>query len=210
MSVGRLVCVDFLHPKSGRPGGMRFLIDCGVFDHDLLETVVIQPYEISESRVAPLATALPLLSGPVRRRVRAACQADQVRYLENGRPVAGITYWDRADTPQLIVWSCLGSRRRPRSPAERAVRERQCHSRLLLPERSLAEYIGRRWQRPLLDLPTERRRTTAIRLIRLDAVGPGDGRRDRRPRMPLQMTHPGGHLQRSRAYDDLSPSDVTR
>ena len=27
---GRLVCVDFRRPRPGRPGGMRFLFDCGV------------------------------------------------------------------------------------------------------------------------------------------------------------------------------------
>jgi 8-oxo-dGTP pyrophosphatase MutT (NUDIX family) len=99
VTAGRLVCVDFLHPKPGRPGGLRFLFDCGVFDDAILETVVIQPYEIAESRIVPLAVALPLLSGPVRRRVRAACEADQVRYLENGRPVGGITSWHQEDPP---------------------------------------------------------------------------------------------------------------
>ncbi|MCU0266457.1 MAG: NUDIX hydrolase, partial [Actinomycetia bacterium] len=29
---GRLVCVDFLRPRPNRPGGMRFLFDCGTFD----------------------------------------------------------------------------------------------------------------------------------------------------------------------------------
>ena len=81
---GRLVCVDFLHPRPGRPGGMRFLFDCGVFDDAVLDTVVIQPTEIAESRILPLETALPLLSGPVRRRVRAAYKSKQVRYLEDG------------------------------------------------------------------------------------------------------------------------------
>ena len=91
VTAGRLVCVDFLHPKPGRPGGMRFLFDCGVFDDAMLDTVVLQPWEIAESRVLPLETALPLLSGPVRRRVRAACESKQVRYLEDGRQVDGIT-----------------------------------------------------------------------------------------------------------------------
>jgi 8-oxo-dGTP diphosphatase len=86
----RLACVDFLRPKPGRPGGMRFLFDCGVFDEAFLGTVVIQPAEISESRLLPLETALPLLSGPVRRRVRAARASKRVRYLEDGRPVPGI------------------------------------------------------------------------------------------------------------------------
>jgi 8-oxo-dGTP diphosphatase len=29
---GRLVCVDFLRPRPGRPGGMRFLFGCGALD----------------------------------------------------------------------------------------------------------------------------------------------------------------------------------
>src|ERR1700744_6266817 len=29
---GRLVCVDFRRPRPGRPGGMRFLFDCGVIE----------------------------------------------------------------------------------------------------------------------------------------------------------------------------------
>jgi 8-oxo-dGTP diphosphatase len=91
VSAGRLMCLDFLRPRPGRPGGMRFLFDCGVFDDAALDTVVIQPAEIAESRVLPLETALPLLSGPVRRRVRAACGSKHVRYLEDGRPVEGIT-----------------------------------------------------------------------------------------------------------------------
>jgi hypothetical protein len=70
---------------------MRFLFDCGVFDDAVLDSVIIQPEEIAESRVLPLETALPLLSGPVRRRVRAARGSKQVRYLEDGRRVKGIS-----------------------------------------------------------------------------------------------------------------------
>src|SRR3954470_1894600 len=29
LTAGRLACVDFLRPRPGRPGGMRFLFDCG-------------------------------------------------------------------------------------------------------------------------------------------------------------------------------------
>ena len=90
VTAGRLVCVDFLRPRHGRPGGLRFLFDCGVFDEAVLGTVVIQPDEIAESRLLVLKSALSLLSGPVRRRVRAACESKQVRYLEDGRPVEGI------------------------------------------------------------------------------------------------------------------------
>ncbi len=90
VTAGRLACVDFLRPRPGRPGGLRFLFDCGVFDEAVLGTVVIQPDEIAESRLLLLKSALSLLSGPVRRRVRAACESKHVRYLEDGRPVEGI------------------------------------------------------------------------------------------------------------------------
>jgi 8-oxo-dGTP diphosphatase len=69
---------------------MRFLFDCGVFDDAVLGTLVIQSAEIADCRVLPLETALPLLSGPVRRRVRAAVRSRRVRYLEDGRPVEGV------------------------------------------------------------------------------------------------------------------------
>jgi len=91
VTTGRLVCVDFLRPRPDRPGGMRFLFDCGVFDDAVLDTVVIQPLEIEESRILPIDAALPLLSGPVRRRVRAAWKTKRTRYLEDGRPVEGIS-----------------------------------------------------------------------------------------------------------------------
>ncbi|MBU2664972.1 NUDIX hydrolase [Actinoplanes bogorensis] len=91
VATGRLRCVDFRRPRPGRPGGMRFLFDCGVFDDAVLDTVVLQALEISESRVLPIDEALPLLSGPVRRRVRAAWKTKRVRYLEDGRPVEGVS-----------------------------------------------------------------------------------------------------------------------
>lgn len=89
---GRLACVDFRRPRPGRPGGMRFLFDCGALDNAALAAVVLQAEEISEHRLARLYTALPLLSGPIRRRVRAACAAGgggagATVYLEEGRPV---------------------------------------------------------------------------------------------------------------------------
>ena len=99
---GRLVCVDFRPPKPerpgkpARPGGLRFLFDCGAFGPQALASIVLQAEEISASRLLPRAEALPLLSKPVRRRVRAATRARTVRagtvlYLENGRPVEGVT-----------------------------------------------------------------------------------------------------------------------
>jgi len=92
VTTGRLVCVDFLRPRPERPGGLRFLFDCGVLDDAVLATVVLQPEEISEHRLVALPEALPLLSGPVRRRVRAARKSGRVRYLEDGRPVPGVRH----------------------------------------------------------------------------------------------------------------------
>jgi 8-oxo-dGTP diphosphatase len=87
---GRLACVDFHPQRPGRPGGMRFLFDCGAFDEASFAAVVLQPDEISEHRLAALPTALALLRPPIRRRVGAACAAEMPVYLEDGRPVPGV------------------------------------------------------------------------------------------------------------------------
>ena len=85
---GRLVCVDFLRPRPDRPGGMRFLFGCGTFDDGVLDGIVLQEEEISEYRLAEVDQALRLLSGPVRRRVKAATRHPRrLSYLEDGRPV---------------------------------------------------------------------------------------------------------------------------
>ena len=91
---GRLECVDFLRPRPGRPGGIRFLFDCGRLDDDTLDGVVLQAEEISEHRLATVDEALSLLSGPVRRRVKAATKATKATrkprrllYLEDGKRV---------------------------------------------------------------------------------------------------------------------------
>jgi ADP-ribose pyrophosphatase YjhB (NUDIX family) len=87
---GRLACVDFRRPRPGRPGGIRFLFDCGVIGDARLAAISLQEEEISAHRLEPLPAALELLRGPIRRRVRAACQRDGLCYLENGRPVPGM------------------------------------------------------------------------------------------------------------------------
>jgi 8-oxo-dGTP diphosphatase len=84
---GRLVCVDFLRPRPARPGGIRFLFDCGAFDDETLAGIVVQEDEISEYRLEVLRSALELLSGPLRRRVRASVGAQGTVYLEDGRTV---------------------------------------------------------------------------------------------------------------------------
>ncbi|HVT42222.1 MAG TPA: NUDIX hydrolase [Acidimicrobiales bacterium] len=84
---GRLVAVDFLRPKPGKPGGMRFLFDCGELPDEELAAIVLQEEELSEHRLAEPGEALALLSGPLRRRVGAALGSDSCVYLEDGRPV---------------------------------------------------------------------------------------------------------------------------
>lgn len=87
---GRLVCVDFLRPRPQRPGGTRFLFDCGSIDALERRDIVLQVEEIEEYRWAGLEEADRLLSGPVGRRVaRAQAAADPI-YLEDGRPVIGV------------------------------------------------------------------------------------------------------------------------
>jgi len=88
VDAGRLVCVDFLRPRPGKPGGMRFLFDCGVVDDRALGAVVVPADEISEYRLVPVEEALSMLSGPLRRRVGASIGASGFVYLEDGRPVA--------------------------------------------------------------------------------------------------------------------------
>lgn len=87
---GRLVCVDFLSPKPSRPGGVRFLFDCGTFSDANLAGIVLQESEIEDHRLAELDEALELLSGPVRRRLSQSAGAERCVYLEDGRPIPGV------------------------------------------------------------------------------------------------------------------------
>ncbi len=84
---GQLACVDFLRPRAGRPGGVRFLFDCGRFRGKQLAAITIDDEEIDEHRFAHLSEATALLSGPVRRRVMAASGRKHCVYLEEGRRV---------------------------------------------------------------------------------------------------------------------------
>jgi 8-oxo-dGTP diphosphatase len=87
---GRLACTDFRPARPGRPGGIRYLFDCGPADAADLDAITLQPQEIAEYRLAPLDKALTLLRPPIRRRVRAATRGRRFVYLENGRPVPAI------------------------------------------------------------------------------------------------------------------------
>jgi hypothetical protein len=51
---------------------------------------VVQTEEISEYRLEDMASALELLSGPLRRRVRAGVGAAHTVYLEDGRRVDAV------------------------------------------------------------------------------------------------------------------------
>jgi ADP-ribose pyrophosphatase YjhB (NUDIX family) len=87
---GRLACVDFRRSRPDRPGGVRFLFDCGVLADDALSAIRLQEAEIVEHRLVELDEALALLSGPLRRRVRKAAGAKRCLYLEEGRRVDGV------------------------------------------------------------------------------------------------------------------------
>ncbi len=87
---GRLACVDFLRPRPGRPGGLRFLFDCGTVGAEPRKGIVLQVEEISEYRWALPDEAARLLSGPVGRRVAQGLSAPTTVYLEDGRPVAAV------------------------------------------------------------------------------------------------------------------------
>jgi ADP-ribose pyrophosphatase YjhB (NUDIX family) len=89
---GRLAAVDFLRPRPDpqRPGGVRFLFDCGALSAQELSEIRLQEEEILAYRFAELEEAFSLLSGPVRRRVRAAAGRKRCLYLEEGRRVEGI------------------------------------------------------------------------------------------------------------------------
>jgi 8-oxo-dGTP diphosphatase len=90
VSSGELACMDFRRPRPGRPGGIRFLFRCGALDDAGLAAIVLQPEEISAYRLADLDDALPLLRGPIRRRVRAATTGRRLTYLEDGRKVPAV------------------------------------------------------------------------------------------------------------------------
>ncbi len=93
---GRLACMDFRLRRDGNPGGIRFLFDCGALAESALSRIVLQPEEISEHRLVPVAEALSLLRAPIRRRVKAvrkrsgAARKHAIVYLENGHRVLGV------------------------------------------------------------------------------------------------------------------------
>jgi 8-oxo-dGTP pyrophosphatase MutT (NUDIX family) len=91
---GQLVCVDFLAPRPNRPGGARFVFDCGSFTDADLAGIRLQESEVEDHRLVELDEAIELLSGPLRRRVSQCAGRTHCVYLEEGRPVPEITQQD--------------------------------------------------------------------------------------------------------------------
>ena len=86
----RLICVDYRTPGRKRPGGVRFVFDCGALSSSELDVLAIDDPEIEDHRFAPLDEALLLLSGPLRRRVSESAGREHCIYLEDGRPRAAV------------------------------------------------------------------------------------------------------------------------
>ena len=97
-ATARLACMDFRRPRPGKPGGVRYLFDCGVFNDTSLAGIVVQAEEIADYQVADLRTALTMLRKPIRLRVRAATGGQALRYLEDGLPVSGVGIAEPAPT----------------------------------------------------------------------------------------------------------------
>jgi 8-oxo-dGTP diphosphatase len=86
----RLACVDFRPPKPSRPGGVRFLFDCGTFPDASFRALRLQESEIEDHRLAELEDALDLLSRPLRRRISQSAGQDRCVYLEDGRRIPDV------------------------------------------------------------------------------------------------------------------------
>jgi 8-oxo-dGTP diphosphatase len=84
-----LACVDYLRPRPSRPGGLRFVFDCGVLDV-AVGSIVLPPEEIAQYRWATPEEADQSLSGPVSRRVRRCLGRRGTVYLEDGRPLPSV------------------------------------------------------------------------------------------------------------------------
>ena len=91
VTAGRLACVDTRPAKAGQPLRLRFLFDCGRIPHLDLRDIVLQREEIAQARLVKPGDALEMLRPAVQRRVQAAVTSRVCRYLEDGRPVDGVS-----------------------------------------------------------------------------------------------------------------------
>jgi 8-oxo-dGTP diphosphatase len=101
---GRLVCVDFLRPKPNRPGGVRFLFDCGTFTDRQLSAIRVQDGEIDEHRFVGLPEAIAMLSGPGRtpRSCSRRCKVVRLSRGWSSRPRRGWLTERRESSPMPI------------------------------------------------------------------------------------------------------------
>ncbi len=86
---GRLAVVDTRPSSSGF--GLRYLFDCGALPEATLAGITVQRSEISQFKLADPDESLGLLRKAISRRVAAALASDVCRYLEDGRPVDGVS-----------------------------------------------------------------------------------------------------------------------
>jgi len=91
VSSGRLVCIDFRKARPQRPGGVRFLFECGTLEDSALSAIRLDEDEIDAYRFAKPDDALTLLSAPLRRRISQSIDKAGCIYLEEGRPVPGFS-----------------------------------------------------------------------------------------------------------------------
>ena len=90
VSAGRLAAVDTRPAKARRAMGLRFLFDCGVIADEQAASITLQPTELSDHAFLAPSEALARLRPAVSRRVAAVLETGGCRYLEDGRPVAGV------------------------------------------------------------------------------------------------------------------------
>lgn len=91
VTTGRLVALDTRPAKTRKAMGLRFLFDCGMVSDAQAASITVQASELSEFAFVEPAEALTRLRPAVSRRVAAALAAPHCCYLEDGRPVAGVS-----------------------------------------------------------------------------------------------------------------------
>ncbi|GAB77875.1 NUDIX domain-containing protein [Austwickia chelonae] len=91
LATGKLVCVDTRPSRRGGVLGLRYLFRAGPLSVDEVVAVRVQPGEIEDFSLVTRDDAFSLLRPPVARRVRAGWDAPCCVYLEDGRPVPGVS-----------------------------------------------------------------------------------------------------------------------
>ena len=99
VETGRLVAVDFLHPKRSEPGGMRFLFDCGT----------LSDTELAEGHASFRYAGFVTVSAPSEEELVAAC--DSVQHAAGqSRLMLRRLYGDQASGYTCTLPLCRGLR----------------------------------------------------------------------------------------------------